>query len=69
MTELTAIVAIAVLLLQFGAIVWGAGRLRESLDGLKTSVDKLSSVAEAQDARIDNHELRISLLDQKVEAL
>jgi hypothetical protein len=61
--------AILALAAQFGAIVWGASQVKSSVDQLKTSVDNLSEFAKNLDSRIDNHEVRISLLDQKLENL
>lgn len=52
----------------FGGLVWGASRISTSVDRLERTVTKLENVVEVLDDRVDNHNVRIAVLEDKREA-
>lgn len=52
-------------LIQFAGLVWGAAMLKSAVDSLKDSIKELSSSVQYLDSRVDDHEVRVSVLEHR----
>ena len=66
LNTLAIVSTLAALLAQFAAIVWAASKLSSDLQGLRRSVDSLARTAEHLDKRVDEHEVKIRLNEQRI---
>lgn len=53
------------ILLNFGAIIWAVARFRSELTHLSTALGRLSDVLDHLDERVDQHETRLSVLEDR----
>lgn len=59
--ELALIVA---LLTQFAGFIWGASKISSNLGSLKEALESLTSSVKHLDARVHDHEVRVSVLER-----
>lgn len=52
------------LLLNIGALVWGASRLATNLEHVARALDKLTKVVDSIDKRVYDHETRLTVIEK-----
>lgn len=55
------------ILVQFAGLIWGAAKISSAVAMLTQVVAKLEATVSKLDDRVDDQEVRLRLLDQKVE--
>jgi len=61
----TEVISVAMLLLQFAAIVWGASQLKASVDGLQTTMVEMSRQVKESQATVNELSIDVGILKDR----